>query len=493
MNISFAFAASFAIAGAFAGTPGCASQRVQTPAPPEAPAAGDKAAPPPGTPLPVDTADAGVGGGSEQPDTRALYERLGGKDAIVAVVDDFVGRTTTDPRIMDRFFNTDAAELKVQLADFVCAATGGPCTYGGREMGEVHAGMELVDEEFGALVEDLAASLEHFHDGAREKGELLGALGPLQPAIVVDRTTLQPIAETHLAEVTAAAGQLGETDGEARRLLEMAVVAGRRGQRNYAEQLFSRAELVAGADRLAVIAGVFREGAPPRIATAPTQAVDTAPQPAAVGSSEDEPADKKPAKASLRGRLQIDGGPVHGLGVIMLTPARGGKKRVAKHRVVEQRDKAFAPHILAVPVGSTVAFPNFDKVFHNVFSLSKGASFDLGLYRNGEQREVRFDRPGVVRLGCNIHAGMSAYVVVVDAPHYVVGGDDGSFAFRRLAPGAYTVRAWSERTAEPAVSRIVVKPGANEQVIDLAGDAAAGPGPDKFSRPRGSEPHGGRP
>jgi hemoglobin len=335
------------------------SQPVQTPSPPEP--VDDPAQPVEPMAPPADA-------GAEQ-DTRSLYERLGGQPAIVAVVDDFVGRTTSDPRIKDRFFNTDATNLKRLLVEFVCMATGGPCQYTGRDMHTSHAGMELVDEEFTALVEDLTATLDKFQVGAREKGELLGALGPLHPQMVMRPDQLRPIAPERLAEVTAAAASLAEPDAEARRLLERAVIAGQRGQRSYAEQLFTRAELQLGAERVAAVAGVFREGAPPRVAAAPTPAADLGPQPVALGSSEVDAPEKKPARSSLRGTLQIGGGPVKGLGVVMLTPDRGGKKRVPKHRVIEQRDKAFAPHILAVPVGSTVAFPNFDRVFHNVFSL----------------------------------------------------------------------------------------------------------------------------
>src|SRR5690606_11794486 len=98
-----------------------------------------------------------------QPDTpaapKSLYDRLGGQPAITAVVDEFVNRTTTDPRIKDRFFNTDPVQLKKLLVEFVCMATGGPCKYTGRDMETTHAGMELVEEEFNALVEDLVAAL----------------------------------------------------------------------------------------------------------------------------------------------------------------------------------------------------------------------------------------------------------------------------------------------------------------------------------------------
>src|SRR5205085_11694398 len=120
------------------------------------------------------------------------FERLGGMGAITAVADEFVNRTTADPRIKHRFFNTDAVELKKLLAEFVCMATGGGCTYSGRDMATAHAGMDLVDEEFTALVENLAGALDKFKVPAKEKGELLGALGPLKPDIVVSPDRLKP-------------------------------------------------------------------------------------------------------------------------------------------------------------------------------------------------------------------------------------------------------------------------------------------------------------
>ena len=109
---------------------------------------------------------------------------------------------------------------------------------------------------------------------------------------------------------------------------------------------------------------------------------------------------------------------------------------------------------MAVPVGSTVSFPNFDTIYHNVFSLSKTKPFDLGMYKSGETREVKVDKPGIVRLGCNIHANMSAYIVVVDAPHYVVDAD-GAFEFKNLAPGKYKVQGvdGDERRADQRKGR----------------------------------------
>jgi plastocyanin len=185
----------------------------------------------------------------------------------------------------------------------------------------------------------------------------------------------------------------------------------------------------------------------------------------------------------LKGTLTLGGKPVTGFATVQLFPAKGGKKRTPKARIVEQRAKTFAPHIMAVPVGSTVAFPNFDTIYHNVFSLSKVQAFDLGLYKTGESREVKFTKPGIVRLGCNIHANMSAYIVVVDAPHYVVA-ENGEFSFKSLKPGKYKLRAWSEKSAEPSESDVEIKAGDNTASIDLKGGAPAGPSEDKFGTSR---------
>jgi hemoglobin len=415
---------------------------------------------------------------------KSLFDRLGGKPAVTAVVDEFVTRTTTDPRIMYRFFNTDPVNLKRLLVEFVCVAAGGPCTYTGRDMTSSHAGMDLVDDEFTALVEDLVGALDKFHVPDREKGEVLGALGPLKPQIVVAAAKLRPIPDARLAKASALAATI--KDKEAAALLGAAVTAGKRGQRSYAEQLFSRAEILAGAPAVASAAEAFREGAPPRKNTALKSMKDSAPQPAtAVGSSDVDAPARKPEQGSLHGTLQLQGKPLNGLGLVMLWPKDGkAPKRTPKFRVVEQRNKTFAPHLMAVPVGSTVAFPNFDSIYHNVFSLSQPQRFDLGLYKSGDMREVTFDKPGIVRLGCNIHANMAAYLVVVDAPAYVVAEADGAFAFRSLRPGKYKVRAWSEQSAEPLMTEITVKAGDNQTTFDLKGGAPQGPSEDKFGAPR---------
>lgn len=115
---------------------------------------------------------------------KPLYERLGGKPAITAVVEDFVGRVAADSRINGKFTNTDIPRLKTLLVEQICQATGGPCTYTGRSMKATHAGMGVSNADFDALVGNLVATLNKFKVPEREKNELLGALGPMKMDIV---------------------------------------------------------------------------------------------------------------------------------------------------------------------------------------------------------------------------------------------------------------------------------------------------------------------
>ena len=115
---------------------------------------------------------------------KSLYDRLGGKPAITAVVDQFVANVAADQRINSRFATTDLPKLKGHLVDQVCQATGGPCRYQGREMKATHLGMRISSADFGALVQDLVAALDTFKVPAGEKGELLALLGPMKKDIV---------------------------------------------------------------------------------------------------------------------------------------------------------------------------------------------------------------------------------------------------------------------------------------------------------------------
>ena len=121
---------------------------------------------------------------ADDPPLTSLYDRLGGKEAIGAVVDAFMGKVAADKRINRYFWNTDAPGLRQALVDQICSAAGGPCIYGGRDMKTAHAGMNIKEGEFGALVEDLIGALDQFHVPKREKGELLALLGPTKKDIV---------------------------------------------------------------------------------------------------------------------------------------------------------------------------------------------------------------------------------------------------------------------------------------------------------------------
>ena len=120
---------------------------------------------------------------------KSLYDRLGGLDAIKAVIDDFVGRVAADDRINKKFAKTDIPRVKFFLVQQVCAATGGPCMYKGNSMPKAHKNMKVTAGEFDALVGDLVASLDHFNVPAAEKNELLGILGPLKSQIVEVNTS----------------------------------------------------------------------------------------------------------------------------------------------------------------------------------------------------------------------------------------------------------------------------------------------------------------
>ncbi|RPH78321.1 MAG: group 1 truncated hemoglobin [Nitrospiraceae bacterium] len=134
---------------------------------------------------------------------KSLYDRLGGKPAITAVVDDFVGRVAADSRISGKFTNTDIHRLKMLLVEQICQASGGPCTYTGRSMKATHAGMGVSSSDFDALVGDLVATLNTLKVPDREKSELLGALGPMKGDIVE-----KPMASMHWQVFTTIEGSI---------------------------------------------------------------------------------------------------------------------------------------------------------------------------------------------------------------------------------------------------------------------------------------------
>jgi plastocyanin len=125
---------------------------------------------------------------------------------------------------------------------------------------------------------------------------------------------------------------------------------------------------------------------------------------------------------------------------------------------IAQKDEQFAPHLVAVTAGSSVSFPNDDPFFHNVFSLSRGSSFNLGRYPSGVTRSRTFPRPGIVKVFCELHSHMSAVVRVFDHPWFTVPDDQGAFAIAEVPAGEHTVVAWHERIGERR-DRVTIRPG----------------------------------
>jgi plastocyanin len=140
------------------------------------------------------------------------------------------------------------------------------------------------------------------------------------------------------------------------------------------------------------------------------------------------------------------------------TPIRAVPPPKTGYRLV-QKDKMFSPHLLVVPAGSNVEFPNLDPFFHNVFSLFNGKRFDLGLYESGTHRSVRFDREGVSYIFCNIHPEMGAIVLALDSPYFAVSDAGGAVTIHDVPPGKYRLHVWGEQfqAADSAEERRIVE------------------------------------
>ncbi|HET9226197.1 MAG TPA: hypothetical protein VFR31_05995 [Thermoanaerobaculia bacterium] len=169
------------------------------------------------------------------------------------------------------------------------------------------------------------------------------------------------------------------------------------------------------------------------------------------------------ASEELRGRLQLVGkggkGQAKGTDVrqalVWYEPASGGASKSPGTFVMTTRDKQFVPRTLTIPVGSRVRFPNEDVILHNVFSVSGGNSFDLGLYRRGAGKEQKFDQPGLVRVFCNVHHSMVGYILVLESPYVATPDAEGRFALTGLPKGPGKLTVWHEQ-AEPTTVEIQV-------------------------------------
>ena len=154
------------------------------------------------------------------------------------------------------------------------------------------------------------------------------------------------------------------------------------------------------------------------------------------------------------------------LAVVYAEPIDSAAPRAPRRVTLTQKNKTFQPRVLAVPIGSTVEFPNNDGLYHNVFSLSAPQPFDLGLYRAGDSRSRTFTAPGIYRVFCNIHPQMSAVVVVAPTAYATVAATDGSYMLD-LPPGRYRVTALSERAAPVTVEVTSTQGASNAPELTL--------------------------
>jgi plastocyanin len=179
---------------------------------------------------------------------------------------------------------------------------------------------------------------------------------------------------------------------------------------------------------------------------------------AAMGSARSQTSDVQVRVELLQGKAQkpMSQGNV----VVWLSPEPGvnaasGESLVTPgHFRVEQKNKNFSPHLLVVPLGSAVEFPNLDPFFHNVFSQFNGKRFDLGLYEAGSTRVVHFDHEGISYLFCNIHSQMAAVIVTLTTPYFAVGTRSGSLEMHDIAVGDYELHAWAEGADPKALQEL---------------------------------------
>ena len=190
------------------------------------------------------------------------------------------------------------------------------------------------------------------------------------------------------------------------------------------------------------------------------------------------------ANGTIRGRVSLQPGPVDAVprvtvtdvgtarhhfpvdrrSVVYLDPAPRAAfdAREEPRGRMDQRNETFVPHVLAIVAGTTVDFPNSDQTYHNVFSLSKTKSFDLGRYAVGRSKAIRFDRPGIVRVFCDIHSHMSAYILVFAHRYFAVTDREGRYRIDGVPPGTHSVMTWSE--SAPLDSRRIVIPETGGEV-----------------------------
>lgn len=168
-----------------------------------------------------------------------------------------------------------------------------------------------------------------------------------------------------------------------------------------------------------------------------------------------------PRNGEVKGGVEVigkDGAKHHEAAVVYLDDVPGAPAKTDKHAIIKQREKQFEPPLTVVVKGTTIDFPNEDKIFHNVFSVSRTSRFDLGLYKSGSSKSVEMKRAGTVDVYCNIHPDMVAKVRVVDNAYYTITDAAGQFAIEGVPPGKYPITAWLP-SGDEAHGTVEVKSG----------------------------------
>ena len=181
----------------------------------------------------------------------------------------------------------------------------------------------------------------------------------------------------------------------------------------------------------------------------------------------ERPAPVPPRRPGDSGPSLADAGTRRAVVYFESAPRGAFEERESARATLDQRDETFVPHVLAITVGTVVDFPNNDRTYHNVFSLSKAQRFDLGRYATGRSKAVRFDRPGIVRVFCDIHSHMNAFILVFSHPFFALTDGDGLYRIDNVPPGSYNVIAWNEGTATEARPVVVSDGGSTEQDFSI--------------------------
>lgn len=407
---------------------------------------------------------------------RSLYQRLDGDIGTEALVDDFVNEVVEDDRINHFFANTDLDDFKSMLRAQICQASGGPCLYEGADMREAHEGLGIQEADFNALVEDLIVTLNKFDVPEEDQNELLSLLGPMQGDIVEARSSPPDAPTTEAAgsvpqpvmkqpatvvpqpapEPSSPLSNQPQSAPQAKAKTPKPKVS----QATSASQLGPKPQFPVNdqAPSATMLEHQPAPAVPAPIPTRPTVKAEAIPSPTAVSSTSSQqgaPDANQPqetASGQVKGRVTIRGAgnetlPSNNVIVVLepIKPSFPLKTADGRSHVVIMKKKTYLPSHLAVQRNDKVAFHNLDKIKHNVFSATQGASFDLGTFSTGKRPATQMKKNGIVRVYCDIHPKMAAFILVTDSPFHTITDQGGRFDFKDVSPGRFKLIVWSIR------------------------------------------------